>query len=76
MSRVPMGSRDPGAINRHHARVDQASLSAQPQHIVEETRQCLPMTADEPGDRHMIGDQIPDDHPEGHMLTTVTLDRS
>ena len=66
---------DPSAIHRHHPRLHQPSLSAQPQHLAKQSRQRQLVTANEPRDRHMIRNQVPRDHPVGHMLTTMTLDR-
>ena len=76
LAALPAGvSRDPSAIDRHHPTIHQPGLSAQPQHPAKQSRQRRLMTANEPRDRHMIRDQVARDHPVGHVLTTVTLDR-
>jgi hypothetical protein len=67
---------DPGAIDRHHPRLDQPRLVAQPQHVSEQLRQRPPVPADEPRHRHMIRNQVPSDHPKSNMLPAMTLDRA
>ena len=66
---------DPGAIDRHHAGLDQARPVTQLQHLGEQIGQRPLMPTDKPRDRRMIGNQVARDHPVGHVLTAVTLDR-
>jgi hypothetical protein len=66
---------DPRAIDRHHARLDQTRPLTQPEHVTEQVAKRPLMPADKPRDRRVIGHQVRGDHPEGHVLATVTLDR-
>ena len=66
---------DPGAVDRHHARRDQARPVTQPQDVAEQVGKRLLVAADEPCDRRVIGHQVAADHSIGHVLATVTLDR-
>ena len=67
---------DPGAIDRHHPRLDQPRLVAQLEHLAEQLRQRLLVAADEPRHSHMIGNQVPSDHAKSNMLPAMTLDRA
>src|SRR5919108_277403 len=69
-------TRDPGAIDRHHPRLHQPGPIAQLEHLAEQLGQRPLMAADEARDRRVIGNQIAGDHPVGHVLATVTLDRA
>src|ERR1035441_29310 len=48
----------------------------QPQHLTEQISQRLLMPNDEPRDRRVIRHHVAGDHPVGHILATVTLDRA
>ena len=45
------------------------------QHLAEQLAQRPLVPADKARDRRVIGDQVAGDHPIGHVLATVTLDR-
>jgi hypothetical protein len=67
-------ARDPGAIDRHHPGLHQASLMTELQHISEQPGERPLVAADEPRDRHMIRNQVAGDHPKRDVLATMTLD--
>ena len=70
--RVP---RQPSAVDRDQPRLHQPSLIAQPQHLAEQLGKRRLVPTDEPGDRRVIRHHVARDHPIGHVLATVTLDR-
>jgi hypothetical protein len=67
---------DPRAVDPDHARLHQPRPIAEPEHLAEQLAQCPLVPADEARDRRVIGNQIAGDHPAGHVLATVTLDRT
>src|ERR1019366_1475713 len=67
--------RHPRAIDRYHLRLRQPRLTTQPQHLAEQVSKRLLMPNHEPRDRRVIRHHIAGDHPIGHILATVTLDR-
>ncbi len=68
-------ARHPRAVNRDHLRPHQPRLTAQPQNLAEQLSQRLLVPAHEPRDRRVIRHQVAGNHPIGHVLTAITLDR-
>ena len=68
-------TRQPSAIDRHHPGFTNPRLITQPQHLAEQVSQRALMTNYEPSDRGVIRHHIAGNHPIGHILATVTLDR-
>ncbi len=62
-----------GAIQRQQPHPQQPGVRAQPQHLHEHRRQHLPMPIPEPGDRGMIRNPIPRQHPIGNIANTTPL---
>jgi hypothetical protein len=69
-------ARDPRAVDRNHSRRHQVCPITEPEHLAEQLRQRSLVPADKPRDRRVIRDQVAGDHPVGHVLATVTLDRT
>ena len=72
-TRVP---RKTSAVDRDQPRRHQPGLITQPQHLTEQPGQRRLMPNDEPRDRRVIRHRVPRDHPVGHVLAAVTLDRA
>jgi hypothetical protein len=68
--------RQTSAVNRDQPRLRQPRHLTQPQHLAEQPGQRRLVPDHEPRDRRVIRHQVPRDHPIGHVLTTVTLDRA
>jgi hypothetical protein len=68
-------TRQPSAIDRDHPRLHQPGLITQPQHLAKQISQRALVTNNEPRDRRMIKHNIASNHPVGHILAAMTLDR-
>ena len=65
---------DLGAIDRHHAHLRQANLSAEHQHVGEQLDSDVLMTLTEPGDRGVIRGVFRRQHPERDIDHAEPLD--
>jgi hypothetical protein len=66
---------DPRPVDRHNATLEQPGAVTQPQYLTEQLSQRVLMPTDEPRDRGVISNKVPHDHPIGHVLTTMPLNR-
>jgi hypothetical protein len=72
----PIGGvgRDLGAVQRDHAQADQPGRRAQLQRLDQEPGQRVLVAHPEVGDRHVVGELVAGQHPEGEVLDTASLD--